>query len=167
MIIRRERPEDIERIYPMIARAFAGHPHSDGSEPEIVRRLRKAGALSLALVAEGDNGAIIGHVAFSPAGIADKSDCWFALGPLAVEPSYQRQGIGTALMLGGLELLRDERAAGVVLVGDLAFYGRFGFRAEPSLILNGVPPDHVLALPFEGDVPAGDVAFHRAFFGDI
>ncbi|TCT39333.1 GNAT family N-acetyltransferase [Martelella mediterranea] len=166
MRIRRETPADIAAVDRLIGRAFDGHPHSDGSEPAIVRRLRKAEALELALVAEED-GEILGHIAFSPVGFEDGSDGWFGLGPLSVEPSHQRQGIGSSLMLGGLELMRDDNAAGVVLVGDPKFYTRFGFQSDTDLSMEGVPPENLLALPFDGDIPKGQVAFHRAFFGDL
>ncbi|AJY46888.1 GNAT family N-acetyltransferase [Martelella endophytica] len=165
MIIRRERFEDVKAVDALVRKAFQGMPYSDGSEPAIIRRLRKAGALSLALVAEED-GKPVGHIAFSPVGISDGASDWFGLGPLAVRPDFQRREIGTALVLGGLELLRDDRAGGVVVLGSPQFYQRFGFRCEPSLTLEGAPPDHFMALPFEGDVPAGKVAFHRAFYGE-
>ncbi|TPW33643.1 N-acetyltransferase [Martelella alba] len=166
MIIRRERAEDVDAIYPLVAKAFYGHPHSDGSEPAIIKRLRKAGALSLALVAE-EYDMPVGHVAFSPVGFADRTEGWYGVGPLAVHPDYQGKGIGTALMLGGLELLRDTGANGAILVGDPGFYQRFGFRAEPQITHMGVPAENLLALPFEGELPKGEVAFHKAFFGEI
>ena len=166
MIIRRERLDDVAAIYKLVAAAFAGMAHSDGSEADIIRRLRKAGALSLALVAE-EEGRPVGHIAFSPVGLSEGTDGWFGLGPLAVEPAFQRREIGTSLVLGGLELLRDEGALGVVVLGDPAFYQRFGFRSEPGLMLENGPAGDFMALPFEGETPAGRVAFHRAFYGKV
>lgn len=51
----------------------------------------------------------------------------------------------------------------VSLVAEDNYYGRFGFRADPSLALPGVPPEYFQALAFRGVVPAGTVAYHRAF----
>ena len=166
MIVRRERPGDVAAIYLLVAMAFSGSPHSDGSEADIIRRLRKAGALSLALVAEVE-GQVVGHVAFSPVGLSDGTDGWFGLGPLAVDPAFQRRGIGTSLVLGGLELLRDEGARGVVVLGAPAFYQQFGFRSEPTITLDGAIADNFMALPFEGDPPEARVAYHRAFYGEL
>ncbi|MBB4120477.1 GNAT family N-acetyltransferase [Martelella radicis] len=166
MKIRRERFEDVRAVDALVRRAFYNHPHSDGSEPDIVRRLRKTCALALALVAEED-GKVVGHIAFSPVGFSDGARDWFGVGPLAVDPDYQRKGIGSSLLLGGLELLKDDGARGAVLVGDPGFYGRYGFQAEPSVTLEGVPPENLLLLPFDDDVPSGAVAFHQAFFGEV
>ncbi|WP_180901895.1 GNAT family N-acetyltransferase [Martelella soudanensis] len=164
MIIRRERLDDVAAISELVAEAFAAMPYSDGHEADIIRRLRKAGALSLALVAE-EEGRPVGHIAFSPVGISDGNDGWFGLGPLAVDPAFQRREIGAALVLGGLELLKDDGARGVVVLGAPGFYQRFGFRHEPALTLDGAPPGHFMALDFDGVMPRGKVAFHKAFYG--
>jgi putative acetyltransferase len=63
------------------------------------------------------------------------------------------------------EALRRLRATGrgAALVGDPAYYGRFGFRAVPGLGVAGCPPDVVQALPFDGSEPRGELIHHRAF----
>ena len=63
----------------------------------------------------------------------------------------------------GLERLRERGAAGCVVLGEPAYYGRFGFRADPCLIYAGPPPEYVQALPFDGNMPSGAVAYHPAF----
>ena len=63
--IRPERRSDEATIHALTASAFADRPYSNGSEPGIIDRLRADGDLSLSLVAERD-GAILGHIAFSP-----------------------------------------------------------------------------------------------------
>nr|WP_272211055.1 N-acetyltransferase [Marinicella sp. W31]MDC2876948.1 N-acetyltransferase [Marinicella sp. W31] len=166
MIIRRERPGDVSAVDTLVRRAFDGHPYSDGSEPDIIRRLRKAGALSLSLVAE-EGGRVVGQVAFSPVGFSGGAADWFGVGPVGVDPDHQRKGIGSALMIGGIELLKDDGAKGAILVGDLGFYARFGFRTEDGVSHEGVPPENLLLLPFDDEMPSGEVAFHRAFFGEI
>ena len=54
-------------------------------------------------------------------------------------------------------------ARGCCLVGDPAYYGRFGFKNIPGFIHEGIPQEYFLALPFDGHRPQGTVAFHGAF----
>lgn len=162
IIVRRETEADIGAIADITRAAFADHPHSHQTEHFIVAALRAAGALAVSLVAE-EAGKVVGHVAFSPVAIPDGRAGWYGLGPVAVTPERQRSGVGTALIDAGLATLRALGASGCVLVGDPAYYRRFGFRAHPGLAIDGVPPEYVLALPFTGDFPAGPIAFHPAF----
>jgi putative acetyltransferase len=166
IIIRDERASDVDAIAALTAAAFVGKPYSDGSEAAIVARLRRAGALTLSLIAV-DAGTIVGHAAFSPAGLDGAVGAWYGLGPISVIPDRQRSGIGSALLRQGLERLRRIGAAGVVLVGDPAFYGRLGFATSPGLSCEGVPDENAMALVFDGSQPAGKMRFHPAFFGDI
>ncbi len=162
MLIREERTGDRETVRLVVAEAFKEHPHSSQREHHLVDALRDAGALTLALVAE-ENGEVVGHVAFSPVRIGGVVEQWYGLGPVAVRPDRQRQGIGTALIREGLKRLKSLQAAGCVLLGEPDYYGRFGFAAYPQLRLEGVPPEFFLALPFNGTVPAGTVEYHPAF----
>jgi len=162
MRIRPETAADSVAIHALTEVAFRGHPHSDGSEPLIVQRLRVAGALTLSLVAEID-GALVGHVAVSPVTIGDGAEGWFGLGPISVTPSRQRQGIGSALMRAALAQLAAQGAAGCVLLGDPAWYGRFGFAARAGLVYPGPPAEHFMALPLRGALPQGVVRYHAAF----
>ena len=105
----------------------------------------------------------MGHIAFSMAEI-DGADCgWFLLGPVAVLPNFQKQGIGHALVNEGLKTIRNMGANGCVLVGDPAFYRRFGFQNNCPLQMEGVPSEFVLALPMNGPMPQGTVTHHPAF----
>jgi putative acetyltransferase len=160
--IRAERGGDEAAIAAVIGRAFADHPHSDQSEARIVAALRAAGALAVALVAQAGH-AVVGHVAASAVRVDDGTPGWFGLGPVAVEPAYQRQGVGTSLVAGTLLRLRALGAAGCVVVGDPAYYRRFGFGAPRGLVLPDVPPGYFMALSFAGAWPAGTVAYHAAF----
>ncbi|MGJ3260833.1 MAG: GNAT family N-acetyltransferase [Rhodospirillales bacterium] len=162
MRIRDEGADDTEAISALIAEAFAETMYSDGSEPAIVDGLRGAGALTLSLVAETE-GQIAGHIAFSPVTIGGMPGNWFGLGPLAVGPAMQGQGIGAALVRAGLERLRASGAAGCVVFGDPAYYRRFGFAAGHGLAFAGAPAGYFMALPFAAEVPAGEVRFHTAF----
>jgi putative acetyltransferase len=160
--IRAEQPTDCEVIDAVTAAAFLNAPYSDHTEQFIVKGLREAGALSISLVAERD-GTVVGHVAVSPVTIADGSTGWFGLGPISVLPEYQGRGIGSQLMEAALDVLRHMGAAGCVVLGEPAYYGRFGFRLEPKLKFPAAPAEYFQAISFGSPVPCGIVAYHRAF----
>lgn len=162
MIVRPETDRDSEGIREVDIAAFQGHPYSHQTEHLIVEALRAAGALELSLVAETDGG-VVGHIAFSAACIGDSSTGWFLLGPVAVQPTRQGEGIGRALVEAGLDGLRARGACGCVLVGDPAFYGRFGFLQYPGVTCHGVPDENVLCLLMSGEIPTGEVVHHPAF----
>jgi putative acetyltransferase len=160
--IRREAPDDAAGIRDVNIAAFRDHPVSRHTEHLIVEALREARALEISLVAIKD-GQVVGHIAFSNAGVGDSETGWFLLGPIAVLPGIHGQGIGSALMESGLDELRLRGASGCVLVGDPGFYGRFGFTTFPDLSYEGVPHDYVLGLPLAGSPPRGDIRAHEAF----
>lgn len=162
LIVRAETEDDIAAIRRITIAAFADHPFSQQTEHLIIEALRNAGALELSLVAEID-GHVVGHVGFSACRIGDSPDEWRLLGPIAVDPEYQGRGAGRALVEEGLTALRAMGAAGCALVGDPAFYGRFGFRHRDGLTCHGVPDEYVLALPFADAVPSGELIHHPAF----
>ena len=133
-----------------------------GQWSPVEQALRAADALEVSLVAESD-GEVVGHIAFSAAEIGSSSPGWFLLGPVAVRPARQGEGIGRALVETCLDALRSRGACGCVLVGDPAFYGRFGFRQYPGVTLHGVPEENVLCLLLTGEMPTGEVVHHPAY----
>ncbi len=160
--IRDETAADVPLIHALTAAAFRSAPHTSHTEQFIVVALREAGALTLSLVAEA-GGAVVGHVAVSPVSISDGTPGWFGLGPISVEPESQRRSVGSRLMREALRTLRERGAGGCVLLGDPAFYGRFGFRVAPGLVLPDVPPEYFQAVSFGSSQPRGTVTFHEAF----
>jgi len=106
---------------------------------------------------------VVGHVAISPVIISSGAAGWYGLGPIAVRPDRQGEGIGSALVRAALDALRNRDARGCVLLGDPAYYSRFGFAPHPGLELPGVPPDHFQALSLGGEIPAGHVSYSKAF----
>jgi putative acetyltransferase len=160
--IRKEVPTDIAAIAAVTQAAFEHAPHTRHTEQFIVNALRNAGQLTLSLVAEID-GAVIGHIAISPVTVSDGASGWFGLGPLSVSPQHQGRGIGSQLMHEALRLLRERGAAGCVLLGDPAYYRRFGFKPEAHLVLPEVPPEYFQALLFQSALPHGIVTYHDAF----
>jgi len=164
MIIRTEVPSDIPGIRSVVRRAFQDAPHSGGNEAEIVDALRDSGALSVSLVAE-DEGKVVGHVAFSPVSVDGQTLPWYGLGPVAVLADKRRRGIGEALINAGLERIRELGAKGCVVLGDPAYYGRFGFESDPDLRLANVPARYFQRLVLRGEPPRGMVDYHGAFLG--
>lgn len=161
-VIRQESPSDVAAIHAVTMAAFLDAPHTDHTEQFIVDALRKAGALTISLVAE-EAGEVTGHVAISPVSVSDGSAGWYGLGPISVRPELQGLGIGSLLMQAALRLLRERGAAGCVLLGDPAYYSRFGFKPEAGLVLPDVPRGYFQALPFGESLPHGVVTYHEAF----
>ncbi len=165
MQIRPERPQDAATIHALTDTAFKGMPYSDDTEAAVIDGLRAAGALTLSLVAT-EGGQVVGHVAFSPVTIDGAAGDWYGLGPVSVWPERQRQGVGQALIREGLMQLKAIGAGGCVLLGDPAYYRRFGFAAHPDLHHAGAPAWAFQSLVLKGDRPRGAVRFHPAFDGE-
>jgi putative acetyltransferase len=110
-------------------------------EGRLVDALRARGAALLSLVAVVDD-EVVGHILFSPATIGTVAGA--ALGPMAVVPAHQRQGIGSELVARGLDFLAARGCPFVVVVGHPEFYPRFGF--EPAT---------AYGLTCDWDLPAG------------
>lgn len=130
-------------------------------EADLVDALREAGALTVSLVAV-QGGQVVGHIAFSPIDIADKESASTALclAPIAVLPACQREKIGAALVLAGLEACRTTGATVVVVLGHPSYYPRFGF--QPAMPLGIEPP---FAVPSEAfmvaELTPGGLAGHK------
>ncbi len=160
--IREERPEDIESIWRITIAAFEATEQGGRLEADIISALRRAGALSVSLVALA-GGRIVGHVAFSPVMVDGTCRGWYGLGPVSVVPDMQRKGVGTSLIRSGLERLRQRAARGCVVLGEPDYYRRFGFEADPGLVLEEVPKEYFMRITLDGDTPSGIVAYHAAF----
>jgi putative acetyltransferase len=124
LTIRPETASDREAVFCVERDAFGRD-----IEAQLVDDLRDAGHLLLSLVAE-DDGEIVGHVAFSPMTIESESASHEAvcLGPIAVTPERQKQGIGSALITNALDHLRAAGHGAVILLGHPTYYPRFRFR---------------------------------------
>lgn len=162
--IRPEQAGDEAVIRDLVGRAFAPMWFSDGSEPGLVDALRSAGDLVLSLVAVTAAGAIIGHIGFSPAMI-DGADCgWFQMAPVSVSPEVQLQGIGSALIRAGIAAMREQGARGVAVVGNPAYYERFGFAIIPGLTpLAEHDAQYFRAQVLAGTAPQGVLRYAAAF----
>ena len=121
--VRTERGDDANAIRLVHLAAF---PTAD--EAALVDRLRTADQCPVSLVAEVD-GQVVGHIVFSPVTMDSACDRpGLGLAPMAVLPSYQRRGIGSALVRQGLQECREQGYGFVVVLGHPEYYPRFGFR---------------------------------------
>ena len=162
-LIRAEEPKDYTDITKVHKLAFCSAPHSEQTEHLIVLALREARALSLSFVAE-QAGTIMGHTAFSPVEFSDGSCGWFGLGPVAVLPQFQRLGIGQAMIKNGLDTLQLLHASGCVVLGDPAYYSRFGFINRTDCLFADVPAQYFQVLAFGPHYAKGLVSYHKAFY---
>ncbi|MEK4977930.1 GNAT family N-acetyltransferase [Bacillus sp. FSL K6-6540] len=125
MNIRTETKNDYEQVNELLIQAFSGQ-----EEAILVQRLREDGAFEreLSMVAE-ENGIIKGHIMFSRGSLLDGGHTHrvAALGPLAVLPKYQRQGIGGQLIEEGKRRCLSHGYPLVFLFGHPSYYPRYGF----------------------------------------
>ncbi|QCI66943.1 GNAT family N-acetyltransferase [Phreatobacter stygius] len=157
MIIRPEQPADAAAIRRVLEAAFPGP-----DEANLVEELRADGDAVIALVSV-DAADIVGHVMFSPMAAPFRA---LGLGPVAVAPDRQRSGIGDSLIRQGLAEAKAADWQGVFVLGDPAYYRRFGF--DPALAQGFASPyagPHLMALALGGPLPAtnGRVDYAPAF----
>jgi putative acetyltransferase len=161
--VRSELPSDRDAVRRVNELAFEG-----STEADIVDALRgtEAWLPNLSLVAEAD-AVILGHALFSLVRL-DSGPELLSLGPMAVLPDHQRAGVGSALVLQGLERARSTEYPLVVVLGHPDYYPRFGFRpARPYGIETPYDaPDEawlVLALPAYDEHVRGIVLYPSAW----
>ena len=123
LTIRPECPADVPAIRAVNERAF-GQP----DEAALVDAVRARGERSISLVAV-DGKRLVGHILFTPVTIRGPHCVHEAVGlaPLAVDPDYQRRGIGSQLVAQGLDRCRESGYRIAVVLGHPAYYPRFGF----------------------------------------
>lgn len=138
-------------------------------EADLVERLRAEADPVISLVAE-DDGAIVGHILFSPVTLAADSDfAAFALGPMAILPARQRQGIGSNLVRAGLDECARLGCRAVFVLGHPDYYPHFGFvpASRYGIFSQFEVPDEVfMVLELEPGAlggKAGKMRYHAAF----
>jgi putative acetyltransferase len=157
VIVRDEQPADRAVIREIVQAAFG-----QAAEADLVDRLREDGDAVVSLVAVEDE-AILGHVLLSRMQAPFRA---LGLAPVSVRPDRQRSGVGSGLVREALTRTRDEGWDAVFVLGDPAFYRRFGFDPEAAQGF-GSPfaGPHLMALPLKGRLPVatGRVDYAPAF----
>jgi putative acetyltransferase len=125
--IRESLPNDVTAIETLYPDAFP-----DEDLLPLVRELLREGSSVVSLVGIADK-TLVGHVVFTTCSIVGDSDKVALLGPLAVAPNWQRQGIGNAIVRAGLRRVENAGTNQVYVLGDPAYYGRFGFKPDDSV----------------------------------
>ena len=145
MNIRFAQETDLDSILKVIKTAFSDEENK--FIMNLVQELsRETTSPSIkSLVADVDN-QVIGYVSYSPIYLkSDSSISGYILAPLAVSTEHQKQGVGSNLINAGIDML-TKNGIGVLLVyGDPAYYGRFGFKEE---IGHSFLPPYPLQYPF-------------------
>lgn len=171
MKIRTEIESDHTKVFQVNYLAF----DNKDDEALLVERIRGSEHFitELSLVAEQNN-EIVGHALFSEAYVMDGQTKHkvIVLAPIAVMPSYQKQGIGRLLIQEGLKRSKELGYHYVMLIGHPEYYPKFGF--EPAMALGfelkqfAVPDDvfmvHPLAVEKENTIQ-GELIYPAAFFG--
>jgi putative acetyltransferase len=148
LVIAEEDQEDELAIDEVLAAAFGRD-----DEAELVMSLRTRRGLEFAAVAKLDE-EVIGHVAFSAVkvgGVASDPPV-LALAPVAVDPTHQRQGYGSQLIRWALEEVTRRGFLAVIVLGEPAFYGRFGFQRASGFEITcpfDVPGECFMALELQ------------------
>ena len=144
--IREEQPGDISAVRELNETVF-GEP----TEASIIDAIRAACPASVSLVAVDDD-QVVGHIFFSPVLAPGENEAvqGMGLGPMAVVPKRQRQGIGSLLVKAGIETLRERNSPFLIVLGHPEYYPHFGFRpaSQNGLLCqwDAVPDEAFMAL---------------------
>lgn len=145
MNIRLTQQTDLDSVLKVIKTAFSDEEnkvimnlvqelHQETTSPSIK-----------SLVAEVDN-QVIGYVSYSPIFLKSASILsGYILAPLAVSPEHQKQGVGSNLIKSGIDMLTRDGAGVLLVYGDPAYYGKFGFKEEVG---HSFVPPYTLQYPF-------------------
>ena len=152
-------PSDDASIDHLLRAAFDGP-----LEAELVAKLRLEGDLAIALVARSA-GAVVGYVAASPA----SPGRGLGLAPVAVDASHRRLGVARALIDACIDRARGAGYRYMIVLGDPAYYARFGFRPASHhglrCVFGGGDAFQVLALAPGGLPDPGTLVEYAPAFG--
>ena len=164
MLIRAEEERDWDAVHSVNVSAFEAP-----SEANLVNALRDQARPLVSLIAE-DNGAIVGHIMFSPVTLTgDPALKIMGLAPMAVVPEHQRKGIGSALVRAGLEQCKQLGFGAVVVLGHPAYYPRFGFSSSARFGIGceyEVPEEVFMVMELQAGFlrgASGTIKYHAAF----
>ena len=156
--IRQETANDYDEIYNLIKTAFETAKVKDGDEQDFAVNLRNSSNYipELALVAEIDK-KLIGHIMFTKTYVecndGDKYE-GLLIAPVSVLLEYRDKGVGSSLIRKGFDIAKKLGYKAVFLVGNPAYYHRFGFRSSASFgikYIHDIPEQFVMAYELEPD----------------
>ena len=131
MLIRQEKPSDYDEVYQLVKVSFATSPRADGTEPDYLNGLREKDTFipELSLVAENDDGKVVGQITLNKTAITTPHGelIELLLSPICVHPDYFRRGIARALIDKALCIAKEMGFGAVFLCGDPDIYERLGF----------------------------------------
>lgn len=128
-----ERAADAAAREALLDRAMG--PGRTRKSSEKLRRGRLP-ADGLALVARDEDDVLVGTVRLWDVRLGEGGQAALLLGPLAVDPSLKSAGMGSALMRAAVGEARRLGHRAILLVGDAAYYERFGFSAQKTATLS-------------------------------
>ncbi len=144
-----ERPDDTYEVEYLFDLAFApgrtalsSYRLRDGIEP----------LADLSSIARDEYDTLAGAIRYWPIRIGDKGLPALLLGPIAVHPTHQGEGLGALLIAESLDIATRQGWERVVLIGDQPYYGRFGFSKAALEVPPPTNPDRILARAL---VPGG------------
>jgi len=151
VIVTSETPSDAGAREALLLRAMG--PKWRKKTSQKLRRGRRPSE-GLSLVARDNNGALVGTVRLWDVALGADGPAGLLLGPLAVDPSLKGAGVGSALMQTAIAEAKRLGHRVILLVGDAAYYDRFGFSAAGTGMLAMPGPyerDRFLALELVQD----------------
>jgi putative acetyltransferase len=138
--IRPAHQNDAAAILSVVAAAFGDDSRDARDELDIVQRTwARCPSPSLIELVADDAGAVVGHVQAAPGRLDGRLTIVAGVAPVCVAPAHQFRGTGTALMGALLAAAGRRDWPLLVLLGDPAYYGRFGFEPAGPLGLNYLP----------------------------
>ena len=168
VVVRVETATNVQAVRAVHEAAFGGSAEADLVD---ALRLDPAWLPGLSLVAlepvpgEAAPWDVLGHVLLTRLRVGGRDA--LALAPLAVRPDRQGRGVGSALVRAALDGAREAGERLVVVLGEPAYYGRFGFVPAATLGITGPygdgPALQALPLGDTTDVPRGAAAYPRPF----
>ena len=100
----------------------------------------------LSTIVRDEFDSVVGAIRYWPVRIGEAGDSALLLGPIAIHPTRQGEGLGALLIMESLERARDMGWRRVVLIGDEPYYRRFGFTREMALALDFPKPVNLKRL---------------------
>jgi predicted N-acetyltransferase YhbS len=138
-----ETPDDIDEVEVLLDLAFA-----PGRAALSSYQLREGVApiAELSTIVRDEYNSVVGAIRYWPVRIGDSGDPALLLGPVAIHPTRQGEGLGALLIMETLERARELGWQRVILVGDEPYYRRFGFTREMSRALEFPKPVNIKRL---------------------